>query len=306
MGQKTDVTRHLNNKVRPRVPREFICLIGGTSISVNGWFTWIHQKSKPNDSVDVGGPAPTTYEEIKYYVNFKMATFGEWGMRDRLDETTADAHERRYYGWSDDAIEKVKAQGWDQTEVVADKSEVHDLYWGNFVDSAIHLYGKTGRIVAPMQGVMPEAGDVVTFLVYDPPYVAREKVDWDASPFNFNHRTKLEAQKYWSDSVTSNTGGPKPTPAPAPVPRTDREIKEAKEEQERPDQETGRGGASDPGPFRSRSEFLYHHAHDRRERQGHHPAPYSTRLLPFIPGGETWTCGMEGRNFAKGFALQKR
>lgn len=52
----------------------------------------------------------------------------------------------------------------------------HDLYWANFVEPAVRLFG---------DGIAtPSPGDIVSVLVYLPAYVARDAVDWQASPWN--------------------------------------------------------------------------------------------------------------------------
>ncbi len=62
-------------------------------------------------------------------------------------------------------------------------SETHDRYWANFLEPIPRLF--TQNIAAPAPG------DIVTVLVYAPPYYYREDVDWEASPWN----TQL-----WQDS----------------------------------------------------------------------------------------------------------
>jgi D-alanyl-D-alanine carboxypeptidase len=52
----------------------------------------------------------------------------------------------------------------------------HDLYWANFIEPVPRLF--TQRIAKPTDG------DIVTILVYWPPYAERSSVDWDSSPWN--------------------------------------------------------------------------------------------------------------------------
>lgn len=52
----------------------------------------------------------------------------------------------------------------------------HDLYWANFIEPVTRLF--TNGIAKPAEG------DVVTLLVYWPPYAARAERDWDSSPWN--------------------------------------------------------------------------------------------------------------------------
>ncbi|RYU14814.1 hypothetical protein [Nocardioides iriomotensis] len=52
----------------------------------------------------------------------------------------------------------------------------HDLYWANFIESIPRLYSnKIARLAD---------GDILTILVYYPPYAARSERDWAASPWN--------------------------------------------------------------------------------------------------------------------------
>lgn len=58
----------------------------------------------------------------------------------------------------------------------------HDLYWADFLYSALKLV-ETRRI-------QPDPGDILTFLIYLPPYDLRAARDWDASPYNLQlHRS---------------------------------------------------------------------------------------------------------------------
>ena len=55
-------------------------------------------------------------------------------------------------------------------------NETHDRYWANFIEPVPRL-SHNGL-------AKPQEGDVVTLLVYYPPYVKRNDVDWNASRYN--------------------------------------------------------------------------------------------------------------------------
>ncbi|GAT68905.1 hypothetical protein PS9374_04570 [Planomonospora sphaerica] len=61
----------------------------------------------------------------------------------------------------------------------------HDRYWANFIYSAVKLVELRGR---NEDGISPQPGDILSFILYWPPYEARQKVDWDASPYNLKYR----------------------------------------------------------------------------------------------------------------------
>jgi len=180
------VSRHLTNKLRVGPPREFICLIGGTSNAFNGWYAWASNGTDP--AIAVAGPEPKSYDDIKYYVNFRLVGY---------DVDPLYPYDMMTHGWSTSAYKIIKAKGWDPVDVNSGASSTHDVYWANFIDSAAHLYARTGRVIAPMRPVEPRRGDIITFLVFFPPYESREKIDWDASPYNVIHKDKLEAAPYW-------------------------------------------------------------------------------------------------------------
>jgi hypothetical protein len=74
----------------------------------------------------------------------------------------------------------------------------HDLFWANFIYSGVKLVELRGR--SPF-GIAPAAGDLLTFMIYLPPYgdrpaagdrVDRQWVDWEASPHNLlRHRNSV-------------------------------------------------------------------------------------------------------------------
>jgi hypothetical protein len=55
-------------------------------------------------------------------------------------------------------------------------NETHDKYWANFLEPVPRIF-HNGL-------AKPKPGDVVTVLVYYPPYIKRNAVDWAASPWN--------------------------------------------------------------------------------------------------------------------------
>ena len=62
-------------------------------------------------------------------------------------------------------------------------SETHDRYWANFLEPVPRLFTENIAVPSP--------GDIVTVIVFAPPYYYRELLDWEASPWN----TQL-----WQDS----------------------------------------------------------------------------------------------------------
>lgn len=52
----------------------------------------------------------------------------------------------------------------------------HDWYWANFIEPVPRLFSQNIASPAP--------GDIITILVYAPPYYYREMLDWQASPWN--------------------------------------------------------------------------------------------------------------------------
>jgi hypothetical protein len=66
--------------------------------------------------------------------------------------------------------------GGNPPRAAPDNTTTHDLYWANFAYAAVKLI-QTGI-------VRPQAGDILTFIIYWPGYELRAKKDWDASPYN--------------------------------------------------------------------------------------------------------------------------
>jgi hypothetical protein len=105
----------------------------------------------------------------------------------------------------------------------------HDRYWGNFIEP-VHRLFKNGIAT-------PSPGDVVTVMVYLPPYKARSASDWDASPHNpkwfkvspwvpdrpYNPSARKDEQgKHGRDRPTLPGARPKPKPGPPPEVSEDR------------------------------------------------------------------------------------
>jgi hypothetical protein len=61
--------------------------------------------------------------------------------------------------------------------------ETHDLYWAGFIYSAVKLI-ETRHTDPDTGSAKPQVGDILTFMLYEPGYEDRQKVDWDASPYN--------------------------------------------------------------------------------------------------------------------------
>jgi hypothetical protein len=79
-----------------------------------------------------------------------------------------------------------------------DPTGTHDLYWANFIYSGVKLVELRGR--SPY-GIAPAVGDLLTFVIYLPPYagkplagapMSRQAIDWEASPYNLlRHRNSV-------------------------------------------------------------------------------------------------------------------
>ncbi|WP_437899933.1 hypothetical protein [Sorangium sp. So ce124] len=63
-----------------------------------------------------------------------------------------------------------------------DRTVTHDLYWANFLYTAVKLF--------ETRQVQPQPGDIATIVVYLPPYLLRQATDWAASPYNPRHFAK--------------------------------------------------------------------------------------------------------------------
>lgn len=64
----------------------------------------------------------------------------------------------------------------------------HDIYWANFLDPAPRLF---------WNGIaQPQPGDLVTILVVSPGFLRRQRLDWEASPYNRElHPRPLQPKK---------------------------------------------------------------------------------------------------------------
>ena len=88
-------------------------------------------------------------------------------------------------------------------------ASTHDLYWANFLDPATRLYS---------QGIVqPREGDIVTIVVYLKGYLWRQKLDWDASPYNsLLHRDSPWVRGNPAFDPYAQRRGPRlPVPVPA-------------------------------------------------------------------------------------------
>jgi len=171
-----------HNPINTVLPQEYICLVGGPTNTFNAWWTNVWHKVK-DESFWAAMPAPTTRGEIDYYIAKKPAPM------DPAKEK--DPKEWKPHGWSGTAMGELMGRGWTTRDVDVLQPHTHDLYWANFVDAAIRLYRNKDPFPAPRQRPAPRRGDIVTFFIYAPAYVERQRVDWNASPYNRAHLSKV-------------------------------------------------------------------------------------------------------------------
>ena len=107
------------------------------------------------------------------YFYFELAPPGD--VPEPAPSSTADAEILRYI-LGDEAR---------RSEFHPQRTTTHDLYWGNFIYSAVKLI-ETGL-------ARPERGDILTIMIYVPGYAHRALVDWEASPYN----TELHGRTTW-------------------------------------------------------------------------------------------------------------
>lgn len=172
-----NVARHAYNKLRPRTPQEFLCLVGAPSNTFNGWMTdffYIEANGAEPWAFTAGMPAPRSQADIKYYVGFTPQTYSG---------SLAGVTMIREKGWSQQACERARQDGRDVSRFFANRAATHDVYWGNFAVSASRLYTLTG-FPDPLKKPDPRPGDIITFMVYAPGYDQRWKIDFRASPYN--------------------------------------------------------------------------------------------------------------------------
>lgn len=179
------VPRGAKSKLKPQPAREFICVVGGCCNTFNGWVTagW-----KGNEFVWITGAPPRTRAEVQYYVNFRP---------EAIDIKAIPQADWRKHGWWEESVKELDSKKWRGTDLRIGVTSSHDIYWGNFVNPAARLFNSTGAWAAPLQRPLPKPGDLVTFLVYAPAYEMRGRVDFNASPYNVDHRLKPDAASYW-------------------------------------------------------------------------------------------------------------
>jgi hypothetical protein len=200
---KKAIARRSKGKLKPQPGREFICLIGGPCDTFNGWIGY-GEKKGTDESLWMPGAPPRSRGDIKRYINFAPMP---------VDIEAKPKSEWGKYGWSEEAVKRLKKLKCKGTQLETYKTETHDLYWGNFVTPAARLYSSSSAWKAPLQRPLPKPGDIVTFLVYITPYEWREQKDSAASPHNPDHRTKPDAAKYWKSSYGSSGSAPKSKPS---------------------------------------------------------------------------------------------
>ncbi len=218
---KAALARRARNKRRPQPAREFVCLVGGPCNTFNGYvaYGW---KDGSDKVLFLPGAPPRSREDIDFYLNFKPQT---------IDIKSKPKSEWRRYGWSEEAVKELDRVKWRGSDITTSKTETHDVYWGNFVTPAARLYNDTAPWKAPLKRPLPRVGDIVTFLVYTPPYERRGEVDFEASPYNFIHRTKPDAAKYWK-SAYSSSGKPARVKSKKPAWNTEQGRRDEKKRKE--------------------------------------------------------------------------
>ena len=120
----------------------------------------------------------------------KIATIGHPVLRQQARLLTKE--ELR----SDD-VQRFIELGWKNVDFWVFPTGTHDIYWGNFVDTAARLYAGGTPWTPPLQRPEPKPGDIVTFLVFWPAYEKRMKIDWESSPYNQAYWKNFQAMKYW-------------------------------------------------------------------------------------------------------------
>lgn len=221
-GRAAAVPRGAKSKLKPLPGREFICVVGGTSNTFNGWFFFAWKDDDSSDSDMFGCPPPHTLKEVQYYIDLpaarpatKAKTLEEAMQRKEHPKTYTinlakiPAEKRRDYGLSDENVQKFKDHKWDTADVSARPAETHDIYWGNFMDPATRLFKQGAPWRAPLERPAPRPGDIVTFMIFWSAYEKRMKVDWDASPYNMEHWKKYDAMRIWHTEWLHKSG-PRP------------------------------------------------------------------------------------------------
>jgi len=89
------------------------------------------------------------------------------------------------------------------------RTVTHDVYWANFVYSAVKL--------VELGVVRPQHGDILTFMIYVPPFLRRQEMDWDASPYNDARRNSswvAQNRPYDRSLRAADQGALAPLPKP--------------------------------------------------------------------------------------------
>ena len=94
------VARHVDNKLRPLPPQEYICLIGGCTNTFNGWISEVYN---PKSGEFIWNPMPRPHNriEIDYYLTTPQA----------VDLRTIDKSQWNKYGWSEKGAGESEAGG---------------------------------------------------------------------------------------------------------------------------------------------------------------------------------------------------
>ena len=259
MGDRFDasVARHLDNKLRPRPPREYICLVGGVMNTFNGWSSFILNEkfaNAPNirDRVIFNPmPEPRNRIEVDYYLNPPRA----------VDLETLKKEEWQQNGWSHKGGELAVKRGWKAPDMKIRRPETHDLYWANYVDPAARLYLYDGDLPEPHKRPQPLKGDIVTFFIYFPAYRDRQSIDWKASPFNAAHYGKTisaknnpeEANFFNKPSTGSDQGRDQ---APGPPLSTD--TFDSREKERKRKEEARKAGDADKYSLLTEDDINFH------------------------------------------------
>jgi hypothetical protein len=219
LGDKdtASVARHVDNKLRPLPPQEYIVLIGGCTNTFNGWHSFAYDATG-QDYVWDPMPAPHTRTEVPYMFKTPQA----------VDLKTIPKEKWIQYGWSEYGANELNTKGWNGKDVQPYRPETHDLYWANFVDPASRLFLYDGPLSNPHQRPAPKKGDIVSFFIYLPAYQMRQDLDWAASPFNFRNKDKYvdpttnpQSADWWKAPAT-----PMPERVTLPLSRTWRTVED--------------------------------------------------------------------------------
>lgn len=212
--QHRGARRALNTVDRPP-PREWICLVGGPTNTFNGWMSvvslksGIHPELTDDDRyVVVPQAAPRNHHDVERYVRYGPRTppglppIARWdGRQDKAIWGQAwrallNPEQWADNGWGPAALDAMVDSGWTPHEVESGEPYTHDLFWGNFAHPAARLYGGSALLDPAIQRPRPKQGDIVTFVVWMPGYLQRDKVDFDASPYNIANWDPTDGAPY--------------------------------------------------------------------------------------------------------------